>query len=95
MQVKNVLMVNAGQPQRMINVAKCNLGKINLESMRPAVFPTNLHVGWPQGFPLPCADESALFAIRFCFDIIAVFLPCVASKFTTLPFPPLLEVRPR
>ena len=27
-------------------VAKCNLGKVNLKSMRPAVFPTNLHVGY-------------------------------------------------
>ena len=30
---------------------KCNLGKVNLESMRPAVFLTNMHAGWPQGLP--------------------------------------------
>ena len=36
-----------------INMAKCNLGKVNLESMCPEVFPTNLHVGWLQGFALP------------------------------------------
>ena len=79
----------------IFNVAKCNLGKVNLESMRPAVFPTNTHAGWPQGFALPCADESALFAICSSFAIIVVFLHCFTSKFTTLPFPPLLQVRPR
>ena len=26
-------------------MAKCNLGKVNLESMHPTVFPTNLHAG--------------------------------------------------
>ena len=56
------------------DVAKCNLGEVNLESMCPAVFPTNLHVGWPQRFALPWADESALFAIGFCFAIIRDFL---------------------
>ena len=44
----------------LFNVAKCNLGKVNLESMRPAVFLTNMHAGWPQGFALPYADESAI-----------------------------------
>ena len=68
---------------------------LNLESTCPAVFPKNLHAGWRQGFALPCADESALFAICFCFAIIVDFLHCFASKFANLPFPPLLEVRPR
>ena len=72
-----------------------HLGKVNLESMHPAVFLTNMHVGWPQGFAFPRADESAVFAVCSCFAIIAVFLHCFASKFTTLPFPPLLEVSTR
>ena len=80
---------------QMLYVAKCNLGKVNLESMHPAVFLTNMHAGWPQGFALPCADESAVFAICSCFAIIVVLLNCFASKFTTLPLPPLLEVSPR
>ena len=54
-------------------VAKCNLGKVNLKSMHPAVFPRNMHAGWLKGFALPCADKSALFAIYSCFAIIAVF----------------------
>mgnify|MGYP006896101647 CR=1 FL=1 len=53
------------------NVAKFKLGKINLESMHPAASPTNMHAEWPQGFALPCADESAIFAICSCFAIIA------------------------
>ena len=44
--------------------------------MHPAVFPTNLHAGWPQGFALPCADESALLTIYFCLAIITDFLHC-------------------
>ena len=75
-----------------LNVAKCNLGKVNLESMHPVLFLTNMHAGWPQGFALPSADESAVFAICSCFAIIAVFLHCFTSKVTTLPLPPLLEV---
>ena len=55
-------------------MAKCNLGKVNLESMRPAAFLKNMHAGWPQGFALPCADESAVFAICYSFAIIAVLL---------------------
>ena len=58
----------------MLNVAKCNLGKVNLKPTRPAVFLINIHEGWPQGFPLPCADESAISAICSSFGIIAVFL---------------------
>jgi len=54
------------------NVAKLNLGKINLESMHPAASPTNMHAEWPQWFALPCADESALFSIYSCFAIKAV-----------------------
>jgi len=56
-----------------LNVAKCNLGKVNLKSMHSAVFPRNMHAGWLKGFVLPCADKSALFAICSCFAIIAVF----------------------
>ena len=56
------------------DVAKCNLGKVNLDSIGPAVFPTNVHAGWLQGFALPCADKSAVFAICSNFAIIAVFL---------------------
>ena len=67
-----------------LNVAKCNLGKVNLKSMHPAVFPRNMHAGWLKGFALPCADKSALFAICSCFAIIAVFF-CFDSKFTALP----------
>ena len=49
---------------------------------------------------LPChvlMNQPKLFAICFCFAIIVDFLHCFTSKlnFTTLPFPPLLEVRPR
>ena len=33
--------------------------------MRPAVFLTNMHAEWPQGFASPCADESAAFAICY------------------------------
>ena len=69
------------------HVAKCNLGKVNLRSVRPGVFPTIMHAGWPQGFALPCADESALFAICYCFAIIAVFLHCLANL---LPWPTLV-----
>ena len=54
-----------------LNVAKCNFGKVNLESMRPVVFLTNMHAGWLQGFALPHADESAIFATCSCFAIIA------------------------
>lgn len=32
------------------HVDKCNLGKVSLKSMRPAVFPTNMHAESPQGF---------------------------------------------
>ena len=67
----------------IIRVAKCNLGKVNLQSMRPAVFLTNLHAGWPHGFASPCADGSALIAICFCFAII---VDCFASKFPSRPF---------
>ena len=76
-------------------MAKCNLGKVNLESTHPAVFLTNMHAGWSQGFALPCADESAVFAICYSFVIIAVLLQCFASNFLPCPFPPLLEVCPR
>ena len=51
------------------DVVKCNLGKVNLESMRPAVLSTNIHAGWPQGFVWPCADESAICSF---FAIMAV-----------------------
>ena len=61
--------------------------------MRPPVFLTNMHVGWPQWFALPCADESDTFAMYSCFAIIVVFLQCFASKFTTLPLPPLLVLK--
>jgi len=64
----------------MLNVAKCNLGKVNLKSTRPAVFLTNMHEGWPQGFALPCADESAISAICSSFGIIAVFLKCFVNN---------------
>ena len=47
-----------------INVVKYNLGKVDLKSMHPAVFPTNMHAGWLQGF--------ALFTICSCFAIRAV-----------------------
>ena len=63
--------LKAATPGNLLYVAKCNLGKVNLESMRPAVFLTNMHAGWPQVFALPCADESAVFAICSCFAIIA------------------------
>ena len=57
-------------PHESLNyMAKCNLGKFNVKSMRPVVFPTNLHVEWPQGFALPCADKSAIFAI--CFALLS------------------------
>ena len=62
-------------------MAKCNLGKVNLESMRPAVFLKNMHAGWPQGFALPCADESAVLAICYSFAIIAVLLQFEISYF--------------
>ena len=75
-------------------MAKHNLGKVNLKSVRRAVYLTNMHAWWPQGFTLPCADESAIFAICSCFAIIAVFLHCFARKFATLPLPPLLGVFP-
>ena len=61
-------------------MAKCNLGKVNLELMRPAVFLTNMHAEWPQRFASPCADESAVFAICYSFAIIAVLLQCFARK---------------
>ena len=69
------------------HAAKCNLGKVNLNSVHPGVFPTNMHAGWPQGFALSCADKSALFAICYCFAIIAVFLHCLANL---LPCPTLV-----
>ena len=71
-------------------MAKFNLGKINLESMRPAVFLKNMHAGWPQGFASPCADESAVFAICYSFAIIAVLLQCFEKKFPTQPLPSLV-----
>ena len=43
--------------------------KVNLESIHPAVFPTNLHARWLQGFALQCADESALFVICYCLPL--------------------------
>ena len=61
-------------------MAKCNLGKVNLESMRPAVFLKNMPAGWPQGFALPCVDESAVLAICYSFAIIVVLLQCFARK---------------
>ena len=64
----------------MLNVAKCNLGKVNLKSTCPAVFLINMHEGWPQGFVLPCADESAISAICSSFGIIAVFLKCFTNN---------------
>ena len=62
------------------DVTKCNLAKVNLQSMRPVVFLTNMRAGWPQGFALPCADESAVFTICSCFAIIVVFLHCFDSN---------------
>ena len=64
----------------MLNVAKCNLGKVNLKSIHPAVFLTNMHERWLQGFALPCADESAISAICSSFGILAVFLKCFANN---------------
>ena len=68
-------------------MAKCNLGKINLKSMFPAVFPLNMLAGCLQGFSLPCADESALFAICSCFAIIVVCstLFCKQSYYAAFP----------
>ena len=75
-------------------VAKCNLGKVNLKSMHPAVFPRNMHAEWLKGFALPFADKSALFSICSCFAIIAVFFYIVLIA-NLLLFPPFLEVRTR
>ena len=65
--IKNLVPMGTHQPDFNIfddfNVAKCHLGEVNLESLRPAVFPTNLQAWWPQEFALKCADESALFTI--------------------------------
>ena len=71
-----------------INVAKRNLGKVNLKSTRPAVFLTSMHAGWLQEFALPFADESAVFAICYSYAIIAVLLQCFASNFLSCPFLP-------
>ena len=77
----------------MQNVAKCDKGKVNLESTCPAVFLTNMHAGWPQGFALPCADKSAIFAIWDSFTLIAVLLQCFASSFLPCPsLPSMLEI---
>ena len=67
------------------NMAKCNLGKVDLESTRPVVFLTNMHAGWPQGFASPCADESDVFGICSSFASIAVFLQCFASNLLPCP----------
>ena len=66
-------------------MAKCNLGKVNLKSTRPAVLLTNMLAGWLQKFASPCADESAVFAICYSFVIIAVLLQCFASNFLSCP----------
>ena len=66
-------------------MAKCNLGKVNLKSTRPAVFLTNMLVGWLQKFASPCADESAVFASCYSFAIIPVLLQCFASNFLSCP----------
>ena len=64
-------------------VAKCNLGKVNLVSMRPVVFPTNMHPGWPG---LPChvltnqpylPSAIALLSQQFFYIVLlANLLPC-------------------
>ena len=53
--------------------------------MQPTVFPRNLHAGWLQGFALPCAYESALFSICFCFAIVTDF--SIASLVNLQPCP--------
>ena len=44
--IKNLVPMGTYQPDFNIfddfNVAKCHLGEVNLESLRPAVFPANL-----------------------------------------------------
>ena len=69
----------------LFNVAKCNLGKVNLESMRPAVFSTNMHAGWPQGFALPCADKSAICHLLLLCHHNGLFY--IASLANLLPCP--------
>ena len=46
-------------------MAKCNLDKVNLESMRSAVFPTNLHAGDMRGMAYHRGQNST-----FEFDVV-------------------------
>ena len=55
------------------NVAKCNLGEVNLESMRPAVFPTYLRAVWPRGLPWVFLSNQSYSPSTFCFAILADF----------------------
>ena len=66
------LMLCLMQHLTWLNVISTKL--ISSQCNQRAVFPTNLHARWLQGFALPYADRSALFTICFCFAIIVVFL---------------------
>ena len=65
-----------------LNVAKCNLGKVYLERMCPAV---SMPVAWPQGLASPCASMWALIAITAlvcCADLCDRYLGPITALVT-------------
>ena len=59
------------------DMAKCILDKVNLESMRSAIFPTNLHAGWLTRdchLLLLCHDSKLSSLLRWQISIIRLAL---------------------